>query len=256
MFNFAYKNIDFAHKLDKPSSPTEEYYKHMHSFSEIIYFVRGKMDFTIESETRTVHANDLVYIAPGKYHFATVDSSVPYERYVLKFPDTLIPDFIKNKLFSSASFYGNALLFAETFERLDSYAKTFSGDELYSLLACEVIKLVILMLNKKPVTTSFGANKFIDQIINYIEVHIKEPITLDILVKEFNFSKSYISNEFKKQMKIPIMHYVRSKKIIAAHQMILKGYKKSEVAEMYGFENYSTFYRAYQQMIKSEMIVK
>ena len=52
MFSFVYKNIDFAHKLDKPSSPTEEYYKHIHSFYEILYFVTGKVTYTVESESR------------------------------------------------------------------------------------------------------------------------------------------------------------------------------------------------------------
>ena len=60
MFGFAYKNIDFAHKLDKPSSPTEEYYKHIHSFYEILYFVKGKTTYTVESETRRLNEGDIV----------------------------------------------------------------------------------------------------------------------------------------------------------------------------------------------------
>jgi hypothetical protein len=47
------------------------------------------------------------------------------------------------------------------------------------------------------------------------------------------------------------MQYVRSKKIIIAHQLILGGMKKSEVAEKLSFENYSTFYRCYKKMIDS-----
>ena len=39
------------------------------------------------------------------------------------------------------------------------------------------------------------------------------------------------------------------KKIIAAHQMILAGEKKSAVAEMFDFKDYSTFYRSYVKII-------
>ena len=46
-------------------------------------------------------------------------------------------------------------------------------------------------------------------------------------------------------MKISIMKYVKTKKLIAAHNDILSGLKKNEVAEMYSFDNYSTFYRLY-----------
>lgn len=252
MFSFAYKNIDFSHKLDNSSSPTEHYYKHMHTFNEIIFFVKGNVDFTIESETRRMKAGDIVYIAPGKYHFATVDNSAPYERYVLKFPNSLIPEFIKDKLFGYPAFFGNGSFLALNFKQLDYYKENFNDEELYTLFMCETMKLIV-MLCQEPIHASFKANKFIDQIIRYVEEHIREPISLDTFVNEFNFSKSYISNEFKNQMKIPIMHYVRSKKIIAAHQLILNGHKKSDVAEMFGFENYSTFYRAYQKMLEAEI---
>ena len=54
MFNFIYKNIDFAHKLDHASLPSEEYYKHIHYFYEILYFMKGNVQDTIESETRNL----------------------------------------------------------------------------------------------------------------------------------------------------------------------------------------------------------
>ena len=73
---------------------------------------------------------------------------------------------------------------------------------------------------------------------------------MQTLSDEFHYSKSFITVEFKRQMKIPIMQYVRSKKIIAAHHMILSGTKKHEAAEMFGFETYSTFYRAYKKFIE------
>lgn len=52
MFSFVSGGIDFAHKLDAASLPTESYYKHVHAFNEIIFFVEGDVDYTVESETR------------------------------------------------------------------------------------------------------------------------------------------------------------------------------------------------------------
>ena len=66
MFSFVYRDIDFAHKLDKPSSPTEEYYKHIHPFNEILFLVRGNVDYTVESETRHLAEEDVVFIPSGK----------------------------------------------------------------------------------------------------------------------------------------------------------------------------------------------
>ncbi len=249
MFNFIYGNIDFAHKIDNSSSPTEEYYKHMHAFAEILYLVSGDVNYTVESDTRKLQAGDLVFIAPGKYHFATVNlDDQPYERYVLKFPEILIPDYLKAGLFAHTPFFADPGSFTEIFKRLDGYIENFLPEEVNTLFNCELARLLVFM-NRSANSERQNTNKFIDKIINYVDSHITESITLDSLAAAFLFSKSYICNEFKKHMKIPVMQYIRSKKILFAHSLITNGMKKCEAAEKVGFANYSTFFRAYRKMI-------
>jgi len=248
MFSFIYKNIDFAHKLDGQSSPTEEYYKHIHPFYEILYFLKGNVQYTVESETRTLNEGDIVFIPAYKYHFATVDLSVPYERYVLKLPESLVPHYISAKLAKNSPFYVNSRKFGMTFGQLDTYMQTFSNDEIYTLFTSEVSKLMVMLCHETTENVS-KHNDFIKSVIDYINQNVRNPITTQTLAEEFHYSKSFINFEFKKHMKIPIMQFVRSKKIMAAHQMILSGAKKSEVAEMFGFDTYSTFFRAYKKLI-------
>ena len=249
MFNFVHKTVDFAHKLDKPSSPSEEYFKHIHYFYEIIFFVKGKVNYTVESETRKLTEGDIVVISPGRYHFAEVDLSVPYERYVLKFPETVIPECVKSTLANGSSFYCNCKKFGGMFSQFDNYIDLYSEDELYSLFLCDVAKLMIMLCHEDSSAPAGKNNEFIKAIVDYVDANITKPITMQTLADEFMYSKSFISIEFKKYMKIPIMQYVRSKKVMAAHQMISSGGKKSEVSEMLGFETYSTFYRAYKKLI-------
>jgi methylphosphotriester-DNA--protein-cysteine methyltransferase len=52
-------------------------------------------------------------------------------------------------------------------------------------------------------------------------------------------------------MKAPIIQYVRTKKILAAHKMIEGGSKPYQVAKELGFDDYSTFYRCYVSIIGS-----
>lgn len=248
MFGFTYKDLDIAHKLDKPSSPTEEYYKHIHPFWEILYLVRGNVEYTVESETKKLCEGDLVFIPYGKYHFATVDLSVPYERYVLKFPDSAVPDYVKNKLMEGSAFFTNSKKFGMVFSNLDAYIGNFTDIELYTLCICDIVKLIVLLYHE--IQPSSKRNEFIDELIGYIDENIDKPITMPLLTETFHYSRSHINNEFKKYMRIPIMQYVRSKKIIAAYHMILSGMKKNETAEKFGFETYSTFYRAYKKFMK------
>ena len=132
--------------------------------------------------------------------------------------------------------------------QFDSYYGNYSDEETYYLFISELTKLLIMML-KEPTRADSNSDDVITRLIEYIDENIQSNISLDTLSREFNYSKSYISNEFKNNMKIPVMQYVRYKKIIAAHQMILAGAKKSVVAELLDFNDYSTFYRSYVKII-------
>lgn len=256
MFNFVHGGIDFAHKLDAASSPTESYYKHVHAFNEIVYFVDGDVEYTVESETRVLAPGDLVLISPGKFHFATVNSDIRYERYILKVPDALLPKFLAERIRGLSPFFGNVKEWESVFGRFDSYFEhgNFSDDELTAMFLSDTTKLLI-MLSKTPSDAPYQTNAVIAEIVKYIDENIRQSISLETLSEAFHFSKSYISTEFKRYMKIPIMQYVRMKKMITAHQLILAGEKKSYVAEQFGFENYSTFYRQYLKMLKEDALL-
>lgn len=245
---FTFKNINYSHKLGRASEPQEDYQKHMHCFVEVLYFIRGDVTYTVEAATRELQSGDLIFIAPNKYHFATVNDSVPYERYVLQFPESLLPEYLVKKADSAYPFFSNCKKFTDIFKEFDSYRNMFDNDELYTLYISATLKLLVSLFHDyTPVYNQ--KTGLVTDLINYIDENLYNRITLDTLNEHFNFSKSYISNEFRTQMKIPIMQYIRTKKILAAHKMLLNGVKKNKVAEMFGFEDYSTFYRSYVKVM-------
>lgn len=248
MFNFKYKSIDFAHKFDKTILPSEDFDRHLHYFNEIIFFVSGDVNYTVESNSRKLEPGDIVLITPGQYHYASVNPNVAYERYVLKFPNSILSSYLVSKLKKQASFFTNIKKYHFMLNNLDEYYENYEDDDFYILCICELTKLLVLLC-KENSSSPIRQNETTYKIINFIDENIHKNITLDTLAKEFNFSKSYISSEFKKHIKTPIIQYIRAKKIIAAHEMILSGVKKTVVAELFGYENYSTFYREYMKII-------
>lgn len=248
MFKFKYKDLDFSYKLDSASDPADDYQSHMHYFNELIFFIDGDVKYTVESNTEQLKRGDLVFIPSGKYHFAEVKKDSMYERYVLKFSDSIMPDFLRNKIHGANFFFGNHRELQPQFDQLDSYYNNFSDEELYTLFVCEIVKMMILLF-KNPTDVKRQYNNMLSPILRYIDENIQNSITLDTLSEQFHFSKSYISNEFKKYIKMPLMQYIRTKKIIAAHNMLLTGRKKYEVAEIFGFDDYSTFYRTYVKVM-------
>lgn len=248
MFRFEYKDIDFSYKIDRASDPKDNYQRHMHYFNELIYFIDGDVKYTVESDTMQLKKGDLIFISPGKYHFAQVGKEAVYERFVLKFSDSVMPPFLREKMHAANSFFGEHKELQALFTQLDSYYNNFTNEELYSLFVCEIVKTMILLC-KTPQDVNRQYNTLLSPILRYIDENIQSPISPDSLSEHFHFSKSYIGNEFKKYIKMPLMQYIRTKKIIAAHNMLLAGRKKTEVAELFGFEDYSTFYRTYLKVM-------
>ena len=245
MLKFIYNDIDFKHKLDRAGESSEFFGKYIHPFNELLYFISGNVVYTVEAESRKLEPGDIVFIPAGKYHFATVDISKEYERCVLKFPDSFVPQYIKEIRDFHSSFLKNSQQYVELFERLDEMSSSYSDEELYSLYVCELVRLLVDLYHGSSHPVHKEAPAVIKLLLEYINENLDKRITLDSLSKATNFSKSYISNSFKLYMKTPIIQYVRTKKILMAHKMIEGGAKPYQVAKDLGFDDYSTFYRSY-----------
>ena len=249
MFKFVYKNLDISHKLGISSYPEDEYSKHVHYHYELIFICKESLECSIDGDTHLLKEGNIVLIHPGQIHFADVKNENNYERYVLKFSENILPTFLKEKLSNFGSFFNSSSKYSIIFKNFDDYFENFESDEeKYALFICDIIKLCIHLSNETSFSKHFK-HAFIREVLTYIDDHICENITLEGLSKVFLFSKSYISTEFKKYMRTTIMKYIRIKKIIYAHKLILNGEKKSVAARIVGFNEYSTFYRCYSQII-------
>ena len=253
MFNFNYKEIDFAHKLNGHTLPSDDFKKHMHDFYELIFFVHGDVDYMIESKSKKLVSNDIILIPAGLLHYGVANVDVEYERYVLKFPLRLINDTLAKEIQDFTCFSGNYPALKELFTKLDNIYNNYSDEHKYILMVNTLSEILINMQNKSKVSDELIGvyhNPVVSKVIAYINENIKKNITLTDICNDLNFSRAHISNEFSRVMKIPVMAYIRYKKIIAAHQKILEGNVKiNEVAYEYGFEEYSTFYRNYIKII-------
>ena len=245
MFNFNYKDIDFSHKLDFASSPKDEYTKHMHSFVEILYFVSGDVIYSIDGEKIKLKKGDCVFIRPGRFHFADVNKNISYERYVLKFPENLIPNSIKDKLYSGLTIYNLNKKTEEIFKSLDEYYSLLNDDYMETICISKLLELLVNLVSSNQKKNKINNDSLIQKITNYIQEHIEENITLNKISLDLSYSMSYLSNYFNDEMHISIMKYIRTKRIIYAHSLILSGIKPKEVCERMNFNDYSTFYRQY-----------
>lgn len=251
MFQFDYRDVSFAHKNGFSSSPKDEFHKHMHHFYEVVYFECGSVEFHVEGVSRSLCPGDVVLIQPGQFHFADVDRGYAYQRYVCKVPEEALPPFLQERVQKLEPFFENCESLLPLLEELDRYAEEFLNDEEEMRCLCigRMEELLIRLSKQENVHLQAKDSSVARNLVDYIEAHLGEHLTLESLADAFHYSPSYVAMSFRKEMHVSLISYVRGKKIMAAHALIMRGVKPSDAAALMGFTDYSTFFRGYQKML-------
>lgn len=249
-YNLFFPNYNFAHKFDERPTKNDEFEDHFHMICEILLFIRGDAEFIIENKKFELKPGDLLFISPGQHHNINVNPEAPYERYVIKFPEYDIPKnilhLIKNK---SGCFSTDNTSIPELFTRFDGHAEGYKGPDLCGLLKCALREILYYSCSGSKAYEPEVYNENMIEIINYIHENIAKGITLDEISERFHYSKSCICKEFQQCMNVPIMQYVRTKKILLANSLIKAGEKPMGIFTQCGFSDYSTFFRAYKKIL-------
>ncbi len=86
-----------------------------------------------------------------------------------------------------------------------------------------------------------------ESLVRYIEEHLKEYLSVQILANYFGYSEFHFSRLFKKQMGVPAMEYVCKRRLYVASEEILKGAKIIDVAFEFGWQSHSSFTKSFKR---------
>jgi AraC-like DNA-binding protein len=76
---------------------------------------------------------------------------------------------------------------------------------------------------------------------------LDEDLSLDQLEKAFYVSKYHIAHIFKENLGLSVHQYILKKRLSACRAAILGGGKINDCYLLYGFKDYSSFYRAFKK---------
>jgi len=238
-------------------------YLHHHDFYELYLYMSGDVTFLIEGKSYNLQLGDIILINTRELHHAIVNSmKIPYERIVLWINKSFLQGLStpeidltlcfesvvkKNVIRADIEFGQNIRIQLNKLLSLENY-KGFGKDLLYKAYITEItIHLHNLVLNdKSDLDITVQNNHLIEGIIEYINNHIDEDITLDELSKEFYLSKFHLSREFSKHTGTTIHRYIVKKKLIVAKELILNDYPINSVYKQSGFGDYSNFFRSFK----------
>ena len=84
-----------------------------------------------------------------------------------------------------------------------------------------------------------------ENIINYLNEHFNEPITLDSLAERFFLSKNHLNRSFRKATGTTVRDYLIGKRVTYVQQLLINGIPATQAASLAGFGDYTSFYHAY-----------
>ena len=231
----------------------------------IIEFYRiGESEIHIEGNHYHITEGDMVILNPDEIHVSTRKDGVYFEKIVLHIKDSLLSPFggDRNTFFDSLSNkpkgMGN-LIPKEKVKELGldqtvNYCLSLAekGDfEAQMLITCKTVELLseLSKLTKNPEVTNkyVSTNKTVNTIIEYINKHYTENITLEFLSNKFHFSKYHIAHLFKQNVGISPYDYLIIRRLYVCNNLIRANYTVKEACYSVGFHNYSNFYRLYKK---------
>ncbi len=90
----------------------------------------------------------------------------------------------------------------------------------------------------------------IKKVINYIQNHLNEHLTLDRVSQEVDMNPKYISHTFKKETGVAFTEYIHKKRIEEAQQLIqFTEYSILDIAFYLGYCNQSYFSRQFKRFV-------
>lgn len=238
-------------------------YLHSHNFYEFYLYLSGDVTYLIEGKSYNLKPGDIILINTKELHTAIINSmKAPYERIVLwidksfllelSTPETDLTQCFenlsrKNVLRTDFQIQQNIRAQLSKLLEFENY-KGLDRDLLYKSYIIElIIQLNNLVLNDESnFDIDVTKSNLIDGVVEYINNHLNEDLTIDTISKEFYLSKFHLSREFKKYTGTTIHKYIIQKKLIEAKELILKNHPINSVYKQSGFGDYSNFFRAFK----------
>ena len=242
----------------------KEFSYHYHDFHKVVIFISGKAAYHIEGKAYQLKPWDILLVNRHAIHRPEIDSSVPYERFILWIQND-IPWQELLKCFQKANDRSYNLVRLNSalqekmkdilFELENSAKSDEYGREILtqSLFLQFMVYLNRIFLEKQYIfdKKSYTFDSQIANILQYINHNLKEDLSVETLAAKYYISKYHLMRKFKEETGYTLHNYIVNKRLLMARTLISEGMPVLKAAQESGFAEYSTFSRAYRRQFKT-----
>lgn len=244
--------------------PTRRIAPHSHSFYEFYFFLEGNVEMTIDGRIYPITPGNIVILRPKTVHYPSyIDPDTPYRRFVL----WIHKDYYQKHLAKTDAFEylfnapaGRRVpvlsiglpLFNDLQNKIftiirESHENRFGKDAFLAIsLQSLLLQLSRFIYEKENKPRPDGAS-LRSRICTYIDGHLCEPLSLDVLSQVFFLNKFYISHSFKESMGISVHQYILKRRLDACKNALTTDQSLENIAAHFGFSSYSSFFRYFKK---------
>lgn len=252
------------HLSDKKN---EEHTFHYHEFDKIVVLLSGRASYIIEGREYFLTPGDILLVNRHDIHMPVIDKSEDYNRIVIWINRDCIERFGSKEADLTLAFRvtreKNCSLLRVPEElrpvmekALFELEKSISDTEFGSQLISDALMTRYLTLINRIAIRDISVDiaeycrydEKISEIMQYINSNLASDLTLDALAARFYISRSYLMHRFKEETGYTLHSYILEKRLLNSKMLLTDGEPVTEAAFKSGFNEYSTYLRAFKKM--------
>jgi len=238
---------------------------HSHDHLELALILSGEGKYRFEDGIISVREGDMLIINPGVKHqaLACPEAETPATEFFTAGTDFQIPGCQENSLPVPEG--GHVLHTAgELRQRLFKMYSAMEAEKAvyrpgrYFMLKAYLIQMILLVIREQsePVERTGGCafesvnRKYVvEKMVNYLEDHYNEKISLDQIAENMYLSPFYISKIFKSETGDTPIHHLINIRLEKARELLAGGYEGSiqEVAASVGYDDAYHFSKLFKK---------
>lgn len=238
---------------------------HTHNYYEFYFLIGGEVSIHIDGVTYPLKSGDMILIPPELHHHVNVlNPELPYQRIIF-----WISQEYCRQLTAISSEYGYIMqhvaasrryiyhydvidfntIQSKAFELIDEiHFERFGKAAKVSLLVNDLILDINRNIYEQINPDAPRAlHSLYQNIVSYIENHLEDELTLDLLAEEFYVSKYHIAHVFKENIGLSVHQYISKKRLAMCKAAILSNTPITDAYLRCGFSDYSSFFRAFKK---------
>lgn len=238
---------------------------HTHDYYEFYFFLEGDVSIQIGKKEYPFQFGDIMLVPPHVPHRPIIHSvETPYRRFVFWISQEycnhlleLSSDYVYLMQYVQVSktyvFHNDRITFNAIQSRIlrlleEMHSDHFGRKPQISLYVNDLILYMNRLIHQRnnPKSQSEEGSLYF-RLLEYIEEHLDEDLSLEKLALEFYVSKYHIAHVFKEHLGMSIHQYITKKRLALCHEAILGNMSITEAYRTFGFGDYSSFYRTFKK---------